>query len=80
MERRSRRGQTREQHFCGDWWDCRIPGCGSALLFPSPELIAWLEARRANLKNPEENRARHETDGTNRPITFRPTSEEAQHG
>lgn len=44
------------------------------------ELTAWLEARRANLKNPEENRARHETDGTNRPITFRPTSEGAQHG
>ena len=55
MEKRPQEGQTREQRFCGDWWDCRKPGCGSAMLFPSPEWIAPLEARRGNLKNPEEN-------------------------
>ncbi len=58
MERRPRRGQTPEQRFCGDGWDCRNPGCTSAVLVPSPELIArlaWLDARRdpSKPKQPE---------------------------
>ena len=53
--RRPRRGQTPEQRYCGDWWDCRNPGCTSAVLVPSPELIAWLDARRdpSKPKQPE---------------------------
>ena len=53
--RRPQAGQTPEQRFCGDWWDCRNPGCTSAVLVPSPELIAWLDARRdpSKPKQPE---------------------------
>ena len=61
MERRPRRGQTPEQRYCGDWWDCRNPGCTSAVLVPSPELIAWLawlDARRDKSK-PKQPEAQH---------------------
>ena len=53
--RRPQAGQTPEQRFCGDGWDCPVSDCRSAVLFPSPELIAQLEAWRATSKQPEEN-------------------------
>jgi hypothetical protein len=34
-----RPGRTREQVWCGTWYDCQDPGCHSGYLFPSYELI-----------------------------------------
>lgn len=32
--------QTREQKWCGQWWDCTDPRCSNSILVPSAELIA----------------------------------------
>ena len=53
--RRPQAGQTPEQRFCGDGWDCPVSDCRGAVRFPSPERLAQLEARRATSKQPEEN-------------------------
>lgn len=42
MVQRPQSRQTKEQKFCGAWWDCPEPGCGSSILFESPELRAQL--------------------------------------
>lgn len=34
-----RPGRTREQVWCGTWYDCPDPRCHSSVLFPSYELI-----------------------------------------
>jgi hypothetical protein len=36
-------GWTREQQFCGTWYDCR--NCHSSTLLSSPELQALLDAQ-----------------------------------
>lgn len=49
MFARSKDGQTREQLWCGTWYDCHR--CYSSVLHPSPELIesrAQPEPRDAN--------------------------------
>lgn len=32
--------QTREQRWCGVWYDCPEPRCWSSVLYQSPELAA----------------------------------------
>jgi len=34
--------QTKEQQWCGAWWDCPEFRCGCSILFQSPELAAQL--------------------------------------
>jgi hypothetical protein len=40
-------GWTREQRWCGTWYDCR--SCRSSTLYPSPELLAQHAAMLARL-------------------------------
>lgn len=43
------RGHTKEQQWCGVWFDCApsVPGmtCASSVLIPSPELAEMAEGR-----------------------------------
>lgn len=34
-----RPGATREQRWCGTWYECSDYACGVSVLLPSPELI-----------------------------------------
>ena len=47
-----RPARTREQSFCGTWYDCTTPGCMCSVLLPSAELAAMYDRN----------------DGTNRKI------------
>lgn len=47
-----RPARTREQSFCGTWYDCTTPGCTCSVLLPSAELAAMYDRN----------------DGTNRKI------------
>jgi hypothetical protein len=39
--------QTKEQRFCGTWYDCQHPGCRNSVLLPSKELRAqWASMRK----------------------------------
>lgn len=38
MVERDIAGQTKEQTWCGTWWDCADPGCRSSFLVPSDDL------------------------------------------
>lgn len=38
MELREKKSMTKEQEFCGAWYDCQYPGCHVSVLFPSKEL------------------------------------------
>ena len=40
MELRPLSRQTREQRWCGVWYDCSAARCHSSVLYPSPELRA----------------------------------------
>ena len=33
-----RLGETKEQRFCGTWYECPYPSCTYTVLFPSEEL------------------------------------------
>ena len=39
--------QTKEQAFCGTWYDCPEPHCTTSALLASPGLMAQLETQRA---------------------------------
>ena len=58
MTLRTPAGQTKEQSWCGVWYDCAFPEfrCGTSFLFESRELRAQLAEQRALLDtNPEGN-------------------------
>jgi hypothetical protein len=44
MIKRPDHKMTREQKWCGEWWDCTDESCHSSTLFMSAELIAANEA------------------------------------
>ena len=37
-----RAARTKEQSFCGTWYDCPVCGCGCSILLPSQELNIFL--------------------------------------
>jgi hypothetical protein len=46
MRLRPLAGQTREQRWCGTWYDCQGSRCSSAALILSSELAAQYAAHR----------------------------------
>lgn len=48
MELRPFQRQTKEQLWCGTWYDCQDPGCKSSTLFPSKDLEQHLASMSAN--------------------------------
>ena len=43
---RYRPPRSREQAFCGSWYDCEISGCACSVLLSSQELQAHLATQR----------------------------------
>ena len=42
---------SKEQEWCGTWFECPLPYCRHSKLIPSPELIEQLAAQRQALKD-----------------------------
>lgn len=51
MEYRPIERQTPEQKWCGDWYDCKEPGCMCSTVVMSPELLE-VYRRAGCIRNP----------------------------
>jgi hypothetical protein len=47
MEIRTLGRQSKEQQWCGTWYDCKTSGCSCSALLPSRELTTFLAQETA---------------------------------
>ena len=50
--RRDMRGATKEQLWCGTWYDCPSPGCSFTRLEPSAALLQQLREQQSRAAQP----------------------------
>jgi len=50
MEVRPLNRQTKEQKWCGTWYDCTEPGCNCSILLTSPELDKLHQQQKQNIE------------------------------